>query len=200
MDLWDFGEFDPQIKGYLEADYEPVHSRFSLSVQPVVNLLHRHPLSRIQELIESHFFHGTDRKWPKKRNSAKCRWLKKLRDAGFNITQATHQVAHKQRKIIQSSTEELIDMKMPLREFEERVEFLQVYDYIGVELEFYAGAKALMTLEIQEIFSTELFLLIFDELSPPMSGLCCGMCLDQPRGTSVYDAKSTVVSPKEYKK
>ncbi|MEC8276222.1 MAG: DEAD/DEAH box helicase, partial [Myxococcota bacterium] len=31
MDLGDFGEFDPQIKGYLEADYEPVHSRFSLS-------------------------------------------------------------------------------------------------------------------------------------------------------------------------
>lgn len=192
MDLGDFGEFDPQIKGYLEADYEPVHSRFSLSFNSVVNLLHRHPLSRIQELIEKSFLSWHRQKVAKKERNSATNMAQKLRDAGFDITDKLPTKWHKQRKIIQKLNRRADRHEnASWREFEERVEFLQVYDYIGVELEFYAGAKALMHFQIQEIFSTELFLAgIFDELSPPMLfGLCCGMCLELPRGTSVYDAK-----------
>ena len=142
MDLGDFGEFDPQIKGYLEADYEPVHSRFSLSFNSVVNLLHRHPLSRIQELIEKSFLSWHRQKVAKKERNSATNMAQKLRDAGFDITDKLPTKWHKQRKIIQKLNRRADRHEnASWREFEERVEFLQVYDYIGVELEFYAGIR-----------------------------------------------------------
>ena len=52
-------------------------------------------------------------------------------------------------------------------EFQDKVEFLKQWGYLGENSEFRAGATALMNIQISEIFTTELFLNgVFDDLPP----------------------------------
>ena len=55
MSMENIGVYLSQIKRYLRASYEPVHSRFSLSFNSVVNLMHRHPSNKIRQLVEKSF-------------------------------------------------------------------------------------------------------------------------------------------------
>jgi superfamily II RNA helicase len=192
MDLDEFGETEQQIKGYLGAEYEPVHSRFSLSFNSVVNLLHRHPIKRIQRLIEKSFLSWHRQNLAAKERQSASVLSQKIQDAGFDIDAKLPNEWHKQRKKMKKLTRRATRHEnASWQEFEERIEFLQIYDYLDPDMAFNAGAKALMHFQIQEIFTTELFLEgIFDELSAPMLyAVCCAMCLELPRGTMVYDAK-----------
>ena len=54
-DIEDWPEISPQLKAYLTGRTEPVKSRFSLSFNSVVNLLHRHDPDQIREVVEKSF-------------------------------------------------------------------------------------------------------------------------------------------------
>ena len=54
-DLEDWPEISPQLKAYLTGRTEPVRSRFSLSFNSVVNLMHRHTPEHVREVVEKSF-------------------------------------------------------------------------------------------------------------------------------------------------
>lgn len=192
MDLGDYGEYEQQIKGYLSADYEPVHSRFSLSFNSVVNLLHRHPLERIRELVEKSFISWHRTKLAHRERASASHLMTLLEKAGFGMDDTLPNEFNRHRKKINKLKRRADKHAVATwGEFLARIEFLQIYNYLGDDMAFFVGAKALMHFQIQEIFSTELFISgVFDELSPSMLyGVCCSMCLELPRGTVVYEAK-----------
>ena len=82
-------------------------------------------------------------------------------------------------------------LNLTWEEFEERIEFLQIYNYVDEDLSFNAGAKALMHFQIQEIFSTELFLEgVFDTLKPELLfGVLCAMVVELPRNVTVFESR-----------
>ena len=82
MNLEDFPDMLPRIERYMNHSYEPVHSQFSLSFNSVVNLLHHHPLERIQQLVERPFCLGRASKErknvfekPMRWSGSCCRWI-----------------------------------------------------------------------------------------------------------------------------
>lgn len=184
----DWLEMRDQLKYYLSGRTEPVRSRFGLSFNSVVNLLNRHEPDRVRALVEKSFlaFHRrhraeadtaraddlarqlVERGWvdgrkPPRELRQEVRGLKKLRRRAATAPDRTW------------------------AEFEHRVRFLQNWGYLGEDHEFLAGAKALLHVQISEIFVVELFLQgIFDELDDDtLFGVCCGICAELARSAHV---------------
>ena len=190
MNLEDYYEYHDQVKKYLSSKYESVHSRFSLSFNSVANLLHRHPTDKIRELIEKSFL-----SWHRKRTSEKDSKIATqmelaLQKAGLaNTSPKNTKKEYQKIKRLRSKVRRRLNLTW--EEFEERIEFLQVYNYVGEDLSFNAGAKALMHFQIQEIFSTELFLEgVFDTLKPALLfGVLCAMVVELPRNVTVFESR-----------
>lgn len=194
MNQDEYEEYAQQIHGYLSASYEPVISRFSLSFNSVVNLLYRNPSDRIRELVELSFL-----SWRRQIQAKKEREQAEELQKSLELLLAQH--SHPHQKNSSKKARKEIFRKVTLaeeienktwNEFQQRVEFLQKYEYIGKEGQFYAGAKVLMFFQIQEIFVTELFLQgILENLSDGLLfGLFCALVSDLPRNVYVYKAPS----------
>jgi superfamily II RNA helicase len=150
----DFLEIGPRLERHLLGRYEPVRSSFSLSFNSVVNLLERHPPTKIREIVEKSFlsFHRA-------RKSAEKSARKGRPDPDRGSTQTWD-------------------------EFQHKVEFLKSWGYLAEDGTFQAGANALKHLQIQEIFVTEAVLAgIFEGLSSSvLFGVLTSMCMELPRG------------------
>ena len=184
--------FYPQLKGYLSSKYEPVDSRFSLSFNSVVNLLHRNPPERIRELVELSFLSWRRQIMARKAIEEAEKLEKMLEELPFqdNYRKGSQK---KTRKAISRHFSDAKEMENKTwEEFEQRVKFLKKYEYIGSEGQFYAGAKALMYFQIQEVFVSELFLLgILNQLTDgQLFGVFCGLVAELPRNVFVYESKN----------
>ena len=192
MNADQYGEAYPQIKRYLSADYEPVRSRFSLSFNSVANLLHRNPPEKIRELVELSFL-SWKRVLDAEKERQKADELEKaLDDLQFDVNYKRGS-KKKTRKEISRRMNHAKEMEgKTWSEFELRVQFLKKYQYIGENGEFYAGGKALMNFQIQEIFVTELFLNgSFEGVSDSLLyGILCGLVVELPRSVFVYQARA----------
>jgi superfamily II RNA helicase len=171
-----------------------VHSRFSIYFNSVVKILHHHTIERIQQLVELSFL-----SWYRNQQAEDCvreatEMEQALVSAGFDVDvvgrlpkglyQKNKQVRKLRRRAVYSRGQSW-------KEFEERIKFLQRWHYIKEDRVFNAGAKALMYFQIQEVFTTELFLEgIFDSLPPSeLYGVLCGMVVELPRNVHVHEKR-----------
>jgi ATP-dependent RNA helicase HelY len=187
MDLDQFGSLQGQIKRYLSSKYEPVHSRFSLSFNSVVNLMHRHEPDKIRLLVEKSFLAWHRQKAADREREKVTAMEEALSAAGFG-----KKAAKRQRKEVDKLRQRAESrVNQTWEEFQDRILFLQTYGYLEMDLSFNAGANVLMHFQIQEIFACELFLEgFFEELTPPiLFGVLCGMVVELPRGAVVHGAR-----------
>jgi ATP-dependent RNA helicase HelY len=194
MNLEEFPDMLPRIERYMAHRYEPVHSRFSLSFNSAVNLLHHHPIERIQQLVERSFL-----SWYRNQEAEECvreatEMEQALIKSGFDVDvvgrlpKGVHQKNKQVRKLRRRAE---YSRGQSWKEFEQRIIFLQRWHYIKEDRTFNTGAKALMYFQIQEMFTTELFLEgIFDSLPPSeLYGVLCGMVVELPRNVHVSEKR-----------
>jgi ATP-dependent RNA helicase HelY len=191
LNLDEVYEFKRQIKSYLSSSYEPVHSRFSLSFNSVVNLLHRNPAAQIRRLVELSFLSWHRQRVAERERKRATQMVQELEAAGFQVSVGKKGLKRQQKEIHRKFNKAEDIENRTWSEFEMRVQFLEMYDYIKPDGTFNAGAHALMHFQIQEVFMSELFLLgELDKLSAPMLyGVLCGLVVDLPRGVQVFEAK-----------
>ena len=190
--LDDYSQIAPQLQGYLRADYEPVHSRFSLSFNSVVNLLARHEPDRIREIVEmsflSFFREGQSDRFVEQAAEIEQALKAQGWDGGKSRRAGVKQQVKRLNKLRRRATS---GRNQTWEEFEAKVSFLVDIGYLNEDLEFGAGARVLSKIQISEVFTTELILAgVFEGMEiPQLFGVLCGMCGELPRGVTVPDAR-----------
>lgn len=188
----DYAELTPQLTGYLNATYEPVRSRFSLSLNSVVNLLARHDHERIRELVERSFLAFYRDRRAQSDVATAAALEEKLRADGWdgNFTKKSG-MKHQVKKLNRLRRRASAGQNQTWGEFEERVRFLVDCGYLEEDLSFNAGASVLSHVQIQEMFTTELVLGgHFEGMDiEQLFGVLCGMCSELPRGVSVPQSR-----------
>ena len=192
-DIEDWPEIATQLKAYLTGRTEPVKSRFSLSFNSVVNLLHRHNQDQVREVVEKSFL-----AWFRRETAARqASNAAKLHDAvdtdqveeEANLPKHAKKQLRRARRLEQQAAD---TTDRTWEEFQAKVEFLKRWGYIAEDGEFKAGARALMEIQISEIFTTELFLNgVFDDLEPHrLFGVLTGMCNTLNKRVEVHTTKA----------
>ncbi len=183
-ELTEWDKLAPVLEAHLRGRYEPVRSSFSLSFNSVVNLLHRNPREHIQRLVERSFlaFHRTAKVRAKGHEADIL--AAALQAEGWTEGEAVPDALRKRvRQLRRLREEATAGDGQTWAEFEEKINFLTDIGYIAEDGSFNAGARVLMFMQIQEIFSTELYLQgVLEDL--PMTvffGVLCGMCQELPR-------------------
>ena len=192
-DIEDWPEIAPQLKAYLTGHTEPVKSRFSLSFNSVVNLLHRHDNDQIREVVEKSFLAWFRREAAARQASNAA----KLHDAiGNDAADGAGELpkhAKKQLRRARRLEQQAADTTdQTWEEFQTKIAFLKKWGYLGDRGEFKAGANALMEIQISEIFTAELFLSgVFDDLEPQqLFGVLTGMCNTLNKRVEVHTTKA----------
>jgi superfamily II RNA helicase len=188
----DWPAIEPQLESYLSARYEPVRSRFSLSFNSVVNLMHRHPKDQIREFVEKSFLAYYRRNNADKQVRNAERLTQSMARQGWDGTGDVPRHLKKQARRLDRLSRRADDQTdRTWKEFTRKIEFLTRWGYISEDGEFNAGAKVLMQIQIEEIFTTELFLSgVLDELEPDrLFGVLTGMCTEFPTRVHVMTTK-----------
>ncbi|MCK6527346.1 DEAD/DEAH box helicase [Myxococcota bacterium] len=177
-DFADWSEDRAAVQLYEEGEYEPVESSFNLAFNSVVNLLHRHPLEKIRLIIDKSFlsFHHMEEGQRDLRRAEKLE--EKLREEGWDPDSHASQKPFrgrlkKVRHLVNRS--EKAQSKV-YDSFMEKVDALKKMGYLGADLEFNAGARVLMHVQIEEIFVTEVVLSgLLDGIEDDLlfGALCC---------------------------
>ena len=192
--LDDYKDLAPQIKGYLAADYEPVHSRFSLSFNSVVNLMQRHTPDRIRQLVEKSFLSFFRSRMADIQTEQAAEVEAELRAEGWSedddakVSPETRRRLKQLRKLRRRASS---GRERSWQEYTAKVQFLVDHGYLAPDRSFNAGARVLLHVQIQEVFTTELVLQgIFDELdTQTLFGVLCGMTAELPRGVTVHESR-----------
>ncbi len=172
------------IGAYLEGNHERVTSSFNLSFNSVVNLLDRHQrdLEAIREVIDKSFlnFHYVQQA---KRNRIRLNDIaKSLRRDGWDPEDEAagsppKRLAGRAKKWRRLSRAQHKDNDRVFSGLLDKVAVLQRVGYLEEDLVFNAGARVLMHLQIEEIFSSELVLSgLLDHLEPELIfGALCAL-------------------------
>ena len=190
-DIEEWPEIAPQLKAYLTGHTEPVKSRFSLSFNSVVNLLHRHDHEQIRAVVEKSFLAWFRREAAARQSSNAA----KLHDAISSNSDTAELPKHARKQLRRARRLEqqaATTTDQTWEEFQAKIGFLKQWGYIGEGGEFKAGANALMEIQISEIFTSELFLSgIFDDLEPHrLFGVLTGMCNTLNKRVEVHTTKA----------
>jgi len=188
----DWPAIEPQLESYLSANYEPVRSRFSLSFNSVVNLMNHHPRDQIRAFVEKSFLafyrrHSADQQV---RNAE--RLSRSLERQGWDGKGDIPKHLKKQARRLDKLARRADDQTdRTWAEFTRKVDFLTRWGYLDENGEFKAGAKVLMQIQIEEIFTTELFLSgLLEDLEPDrLFGVLTGMCTEFPTRVHVVTTK-----------
>jgi superfamily II RNA helicase len=179
LDFDDYPRLRPLIERYKKAAYEPVRSTFSLSWNSIVNLLERHPIERIREIVEKSFlsWHMTELARHQDGQAEELE-LKAKKDPAHAASHLKH--ARKLRRKASEAGERC------WQEFEAKVTLLHKIGYLDEGRDFNAGARILRHLQISEIFVTELVLGgLFESLDDgELFGVLCALTGELPRGTT----------------
>ena len=178
-DMEDWPAIGPQLKTYLTGRTEPVKSRFSLSFNSVVHLLERHPADQVRAFVEQSFLAWYRRKNAERQSQNAEKLTSSIERKNWDGDGEMPRHLKKQMKRVkrlQQRAGESTDRTW--LEFQEKIQFLKHWGYIAEDGSFNAGARAIMCIQISEIFTTELFLAgVFDELEPErLFGVLTGMC------------------------
>lgn len=178
------------FKSYQRGEHERIQSAFNLSFSSVVNLLHRHTQEEIRRILEKSFLNFTARK-------ALEQQREQLASTGARIEAMRDSNPAESKELLRrwkkhaSRVERQLDQQEGLiyTKFLDKVDYLKAAGYINDDLTFNSGARALMHIQINEIFVTELLLEgIFDEVDEDeLFGVLCGLVQDLPRSVVVRD-------------
>ena len=188
----DWPAIEPQLGAYLTASYEPVQSRFSLSFNSVVNLLNRHPRDQIRAFVEKSFLAYWRRNNAGKQVENAERLSASLERQGWDGKGDVPRHLKKQVRQLDRLARRADDQTdRTWNEFTTKVQFLTRWGYLAEDGSFNAGAKVLMQIQIEEIFTTELFLSgVLEDLEPDrFFGVLTGMCTEFPPRVHVLTTK-----------
>lgn len=191
-DIEDWPAMEKDVHRYLSRNYEPVRSRFSLSFNSVVNLLHRHPNERIRKFVERSFL-AYNRRQSADRSARNADQLNaSLERQGIDTSkEIPRHLRKKIRRLERLSTRAEKEIDQTWGEFQTKVAFLTRWGYLAENGDFNAGAKVLMQIQIEEIFTTELFLNgVFEDVDPDqLFGMLAGMCTSLAKRVKVVTTK-----------
>lgn len=188
-----------QLDRYLRGHIEPVHSRFSLSLHSVINLLSRYGEPHIRTLVEKSFlaFHRQHRaeREVEEAQALTDRLAGEGWREGLPVPRSMKSDVHHLRRL---KTRSLERNDATWEELQARVDWLQHWGYIrrpeeGKNEEITpsnfvlgVGAKILIELAFCEVMLTEMVLDgVTGELSmPELFGVLCGMVNSLPRGVT----------------
>jgi superfamily II RNA helicase len=199
MDPWEYGQVRGQLGSYRSGSPEKVRSSFNLSFHSVAHLLQRHPQERIKTLVQSSFlaWQQADRSQDALKQCANL-------EAGIRANmgrvlgpadplpptaQLPPPLRKTARKLDKLREQAITGKERCWHDFQARVSFLQHIGYLGDDLSFRAGAKALLHIQMSEIFVVELVLEgVLEPLEPTLLfGVLCGVVQNLPRGTHLMD-------------
>lgn len=185
-DFHDYDEDRPLFRTYQSGQHERIQSAFNLSFSSVVNLLARHSQEEIRKILEKSFLNFTTRRaLEQQRDSLKATGAR-LEAEGTGARDLLKRW-RKQSNKVERQLEQSEDLMY--NKFVEKVDFLKRAGYLNDDLTFNAGAKALMHIQINEIFMTELILEgVFEEVDEDeLFGLLTALVQDLPRSVQVRE-------------
>ncbi len=188
-DFEDYPRDRASLELYRQGRYERISSAFNLSFSSVVNLLHRHTESEIHDILGRSFLNFYNLK-SVERDRARLEALeRKLQPASGDPDggdeERTGREVRRLRRAARSLARRIEARESGLIEgFRDKVDFLKLAGYINDDGSFNAGARALMHVQINEIFVTELLLEgIFEELDEDeLFGVLTSIVHELPRG------------------
>lgn len=195
MDPWDYGAVRGQLGSYRSGAPEKVRSSFNLSFHSVAHLLRRHPQERIKILVQSSFL-AYQQAGRAKDAEKQCAHLEAGIRANMGKAVAEDQPLPPPARLpppLRKTGRKLAHMREQVEtgqercwlDFQRRVSFLQSIGYLGPDLSFQAGARALLHVQMSEILVVELVLQgVLEALEPPtLFGVACALVQNLPRGT-----------------
>jgi superfamily II RNA helicase len=197
MDPWEYGPVRGHLGSYRSGAPEKVRSSFNLSFHSVVHLLQRHPQERIKTLVQSSFL--AHQLAATKQIAHLERGIRSNLGTDFPADEplpppaALPRALRKTgRKLARMREQAETGRERCWHDFQRRVSFLQSIGYLGEDLSFNAGAKALMHVQMSEIFMVEMVLEgLLDDMDPPtLFGVLCGVVQNLPRGTHLVEPPS----------
>ena len=133
------------LQTYLRGESEPVRSSFALSFNSIVNLLERAGKEHIREVVEKSFLAFA-------MQSEAKRYERDAADLASQGDKKSVKEAEKMTKRAEQAHGRGWD------DVQKRFAFLQAYGYLGPDLQLQAGAIVLKSVQIEEIFVTEMLL------------------------------------------
>ncbi len=192
-DFADYSRDKPVLEQYRRGRYEQISSSFNLSFSSVVNLLHRYTENEIREILDRSFLNFHNRKAAEQARKKLERVQRTIaewseqgtagggRAGGHRELRRLKRLARNLSRRIEAHEANLIER------FRDKVAFLKLAGYLNDDDSFNAGAHALMHIQINEIFVTELLLEgVFEEVdSDELFGILTSIVHELPRRTVV---------------
>jgi superfamily II RNA helicase len=175
MDPQDYDGLAPHIARYLNEDYEPVRSSFSLSWNSIVNLLDNHSLDHVRTVVDRSFL-----TWERVRQAREQLGRADRLEQGKPDRPPTKRDLKEARRLRRRADKA---EERSWIEFLQKRDYLRFIGYLAEDDSFNAGAKVLRHLQIAEIMTTELVLSgLLEELDDnTLFGVMCSVCSELPR-------------------
>jgi ATP-dependent RNA helicase HelY len=185
--LQEFADYErdrDSIHAYLEGNHEKVTSSFNLSFNSVVNLLDRHQrdLVAIREVIDKSFLNFHYIQQARRNKTRLADIARSLQRDGWDPEQQSvepppRRLAGRAKKYRRLAKSQSKDNDRVFSGLLDKVAILQRVGYLEEDLVFNAGARVLMHLQIEEIYSSELVLSgLLDHLEPDLIfGALCAL-------------------------
>jgi superfamily II RNA helicase len=172
VDYEEYEELKPVLNRYAQGSYEPVRSAFNLSWNSVINLVASHDLDHVRTILEKSFLN-----WSLTRQAERHFDRADELDQLPRITNRQRKEARRLRRRASRNQSRVWE------EFVEKLNFLTAIGYLSEETELLSGAKILRSVQISEIFLTELVLDgVLETLEPALLfGVLCAMTMELPR-------------------
>lgn len=191
MDFSQYSNLHDLLDRLLAAEHEPVQSAFNLSFHSVVNLLERFDEEAIRNILDRSFF--AFQQTSRQQGLRDAIDLEKTRlDMATTDAVRPAEVLEQQKEKYERNLAKLERRMFKQQErlwegFQEKVRFLQQIGYLTPSGEFAAGARIVRSVQIEEMFVTELVLAgLLEDLAPAeLFGLCTGLVNSLPRQVHV---------------
>jgi superfamily II RNA helicase len=193
----DFSEYPNDrdlIHQYQRGEHEPINSAFNLSFSSIVNLLARHTEAEIQQILDKSFLNFAQSRALERERANLEELMAKIDsvrrgEAGGN-GRGRRDTLKKWRKRAARIERELEGQEGRLwAKFKEKEDFLKLAGYLEDDGSFNAGARALMNIQIGEVFVTELLLEgVFEEVDEDeLFGILTALVHEFPRSVVLRD-------------
>ncbi len=180
----DYERDEEAIRAYVKGAHEPVRSSFNLSFNSVANLLERHnrDLDAIRTIIDKSFLNFHFLQKAKREQGRMDAIATRLKKDGYDPEDPSagkppRHLAGRAKKWRRIKRTHGKSADRVWRDFMEKKQLLHDVGYIEPNLEFNAGGRVLLHMQIEEIFSTELVLSgMLDPLEPHLLfGALCAL-------------------------
>lgn len=182
----DYDQDRPYLQRYHRGEHEHIESSFNLSFSSIVNLLSRYNDDEIRQILDKSFLNFRDRMAIERERE---RLLEQEREMEELARTASRMELKRFQKKMRRAERSLQDEGRLYRRYADKVGFLKRVGYIADDNTFNAGARALLHIQIEEIFVTELVLsgLLEDTTEDELFGILTGLVQDLPRSVSIKE-------------